>query len=121
MLEDRFRGHPLVSQCVVVGDQRPFIAALVTLDAEMLPGWLSSHGLPVMSVSEAAEHPEVLAAMHRAAERANKAVSRAESIRKVRVLTTDFTEANGYLTPSLKVKRSLVLKDFADQVDAIYG
>ena len=121
VLEDRFRGHPLVSQCVVVGDQRPFIAALVTLDAEMLPGWLASHGLPGMSVPEAAEHPEVLAALHRAAERANKAVSRAESIRKVRVLTTDFTEANGYLTPSLKVKRSLVLKDFADQVDAIYG
>jgi long-chain acyl-CoA synthetase len=120
VLEDRLRGHPLVSQCVVVGDGRPFIAALVTLDADMLPGWLSSHGLPVMDVAAAARHPEVLAALDRAAERANEAVSRAESIRKVTVLTTDFTEANGYLTPSMKVKRARVLADFADRVDAIY-
>ena len=120
VLEDRFRGHPLVSQCVVVGDQRPFIGALVTLDPEMLPGWLSARGLPAMSVTEAAVHPEVLSALHRAAERANEAVSRAESIRKIRVLTTDFTEKNGYLTPSLKVKRALVLTDFAGEVDALY-
>ncbi len=107
------RGHPLVSQCVVVGDARPFIAALVTLDADMLPGWLSSHGLPAMDVAAAAAHPEVIAALDRAAERANEAVSRAESIRKVAVLPIDFTETNGYLTPSLKVKRSQVLADFA--------
>ena len=121
VLEDRFRGHPLVSQCVVVGDQRPFIAALVTLDAEMLPGWLAARGLREMPVAEAAVHPEVLAALHRAAERANEAVSRAESIRKIRVLTSDFTEKNGYLTPSLKVKRARVLEDFASEVDAIYA
>ncbi|MGP7960703.1 AMP-dependent synthetase/ligase [Sanguibacter sp. A247] len=121
VLEDRFRGHPLVSQCVVVGDQRPFIAALVTLDPEMLPGWLAARGLPAMGVTEAGAHPEVLAALHRAAERANEAVSRAESIRKIHVLPTDFTEANGYLTPSLKVKRALVLADFSDEVDAIYA
>lgn len=121
VLEDRFRGHPLVSQCVVVGDGRPYIAALVTLDAEMLPGWLASHGLPEMDVAAAATHPEVLAALDRAAERANEAVSRAESIRKVSVLDVDFTEANGYLTPSLKVKRARVLADFADQIDAVYA
>ncbi|QTE30478.1 AMP-dependent synthetase/ligase [Pengzhenrongella sicca] len=121
VLEDRLRGHPLVSQVVVVGDQRPFIAALVTLDAEMLPGWLGSHGLPPMDVAAAATHPAVLAALDRASERANKAVSRAESIRKLSVLTLDFTEANGYLTPSLKVKRAAVIRDFAAQVDAIYG
>ena len=120
MLEDRLRGHPLVSQVVVVGDQRPFIGALVTLDAEMLPGWLSNHGLPAMSVDEAATDPAVLEALDRAAERANEAVSRAESIRKLRVLTTDFTEANGYLTPSLKVKRALILKDFAADIDTLY-
>jgi long-chain acyl-CoA synthetase len=120
VLEDRLRGHPLVSQVVVVGDQRPFIGALVTLDAEMLPGWLSNHGLPAMSVDEAATTPAVLEALDRAAERANEAVSRAESIRKLRVLTTDFTEANGYLTPSLKVKRALVLKDFATDIDTLY-
>ena len=87
----------------------------------MLPGWLASHSLPRMDVSTAAAHPDVLAALDRAAVRANAAVSRAESIRKLSVLTVDFTEANGYLTPSMKVKRSAVLRDFAGQVDAIYG
>ncbi len=121
MLEDRLRGHPLVSQVVVVGDGRPFIGALVTLDPEMLVGWLTTHGLPPMSVEQAAKNPEVLAALDRAVDRANEAVSRAESIRKITVLTTDFTEVNGYLTPSLKVRRAAVLSDFADQVDALYG
>ncbi|WP_066463699.1 AMP-dependent synthetase/ligase [Sanguibacter suarezii] len=121
MLEDRLRGHPLVSQCVVVGDQRPFIAALVTLDGEMLPGWLRSHGLPPMDVATASSALEVLEALDRAVDRANEAVSRAESIRKIRVLTTDFTEENGYLTPSLKVKRALVLKDFQPEIEQIYA
>ncbi|WP_019148575.1 AMP-dependent synthetase/ligase [Timonella senegalensis] len=121
VLEDRLRGHPIVSQVVAVGDQRPFIGALVTLDREMLPGWLKSHGLPAMEVSEAATNPSVLAALDRAVNRANQAVSRAESIRKITVLTTDFTEANGYLTPSLKVKRALVLRDFAPVIDDLYG
>ncbi|WP_435299774.1 AMP-dependent synthetase/ligase [Timonella sp. A28] len=121
MLEDRLRGHPIVSQVVVVGDQRPFIGALVTLDKEMLPGWLKSHGLPAMEVSEAAANVSVLAALDRAVNRANQAVSRAESIRKIKVLTTDFTEVNGYLTPSLKVKRALVLHDFVQTIDDLYG
>ncbi|WP_159792314.1 AMP-dependent synthetase/ligase [Puerhibacterium puerhi] len=121
VLEDRLRGHPLVSQVVVVGDQRPFIAALVTLDPEMLPGWLATHGLPEMSVAEARQDPTVLEHLERAVGRANEAVSRAESIRKIHVLEDDFTEANGYLTPSLKVKRPLVLRDFADVIDAIYA
>ncbi|WP_425954572.1 AMP-dependent synthetase/ligase [Xylanimonas sp. McL0601] len=121
LLEDRLRSHPLVSQVVVVGDQRPFIGALVTLDAEMLPGWLSTHGLPNMPVSEARTNPDVLAALDRAVSRANEAVSRAESIRKIHILENDFTEANGYLTPSLKVKRPLVIKDFADTIDSLYA
>jgi long-chain acyl-CoA synthetase len=121
LLEDRLRSHPLVSQVVVVGDQRPFIGALVTLDTEMLPGWLANHGLPEMSVAEARENPDVLAHLDRAVARANEAVSRAESIRKIKVLEGDFTEANGYLTPSLKVKRALVLKDFASTIDDLYG
>ncbi len=120
VLEDRLRGHPLVSQVVVVGDQRPFIGALVTLDPEMLPGWLSNHGLPPMDVVAAGQSPEVLAALDRAVARANEAVSRAESIRKIRVLPIDLTEANGYLTPSLKVKRAQVLKDFAADIDTLY-
>ncbi|ASR54207.1 long-chain fatty acid--CoA ligase [Cellulomonas sp. PSBB021] len=120
VLEDRLRGHPIVSQVVVVGDQRPFIGALVTLDAEMLPGWLANHGLPAMDVVTAGEHPAVLEALDRAVARANEAVSRAESIRKIAVLPTDLTEANGYLTPSLKVKRTRVLADFAPQIEELY-
>ncbi|MPV38177.1 AMP-binding protein [Georgenia subflava] len=121
VLEDRLRGHPLVSQVVVVGDARPFVGALVTLDEDMLPGWLANHSLPAMSVAEAAENPQVLAALDRAVTRANEAVSRAESIRKIRVLTQDFTIENDYLTPSQKVKRAKVLADFADEVEKIYG
>ncbi|MCL2465916.1 MAG: AMP-dependent synthetase/ligase [Micrococcales bacterium] len=120
VLEDRLRGHPLVSQVVVVGDKRPFIGALVTLDAEMLPGWLATHDLPPMDMTVASRHPRVLAALDAAVERTNEVVSRAESIRKIKVLDTDFTEANGYLTPSTKVKRGLVLRDFAAQVDELY-
>ena len=121
LLEDRLRGHPLVSQVVVVGGGKPFIAALLTIDEGMLPGWLAGHDLPPMDVPTAARSHAVLAALERAATRASSVVSRAESIRKVHVLDSDFTEANGYLTPSLKVKRSVVLRDFADQVEELYG
>jgi long-chain acyl-CoA synthetase len=120
VLEDRLRGHPLVSQVVVVGDAKPFIGALLTLDAEALPGWLATHGMPEMDVATAAQDAQVRAHLDRAVERTNKAVSRAESIRKYTVLTTDFTIANDYLTPSLKVKRALVLKDYAGEVEALY-
>lgn len=119
VLEDRIRAHALVSQCVVVGDQRPFVAALITLDAEMLPTWLSNQGLPEMSVTEAAAHPQVQESLQGAIDRANRAVSRAESIRKYEILDEDFT-LDDYLTPKLSVKRNLVLRDFADQIDTLY-
>jgi len=119
-MEDSLRGHPLVSQCVVVGDQRPFVAALITLDEEMLPGWLSARDLPEMTPAQAAEHPVVLEALERAVKRTNKKVSRAESIRRFELLETDFTVENNYLTPSLKVKRNLVLRDFAETIDGLY-
>ncbi|MDO4899135.1 long-chain fatty acid--CoA ligase [Actinomyces sp.] len=121
ILEDRLRGHPLVSQVLVIGDGEPFISALVTLDREMLPQWLTNHNLPEMDVVEASSHPQVLAALDRAVARTNRAVSRAESIRTYRVLTADFTEANGLLTPSLKVKRSLVMDTYAEVVADIYS
>ncbi|MDR0626528.1 MAG: long-chain fatty acid--CoA ligase [Bifidobacteriaceae bacterium] len=121
VLEDRLRGHPLVSQVVVVGDGRPFVGALITLDEEMLPGWLANHGLPPLSLAEAREDPAVWASLERAVGRTNQAVSRAESIRKFIILEDDFTELNGYLTPSLKIKRSKVLKDFADKIDELYN
>lgn len=120
VLEDRVRSHPLVSQVVVVGDAQPFIAALVTLDAESLPNWLSARGLEPLTLEQAKTNPEVLAALDQAVQRANKAVSRAESIRKFSILDTDFTVENGYLTPSLKVKRNLVLEDFTAAVNDLY-
>lgn len=121
VLEDRLRSHPLVSQCIVVGDQKPFIAALVTLDADMWPLWASAHDLEGVSIEDARTHPKVLEALQQAVDRANEAVSRAESIRKFAVLPGDFTEDNGYLTPSLKLKRSVVMKDFDADVEKLYA
>ncbi len=121
ILEDRLRSHVLVSQCMVVGDQRPFIAALVTLDTEMLPTWLSNHGKPPMDVKAAAQDPDVRAESQGAVDAANLAVSKAESIRKFLILDTDFTEAGGHLTPKLSLKRAVVLKEFAPQVESLYS
>lgn len=120
-LEDRLRSHPIISQAVVVGDQKPFIGALVTLDAEALPQWLANHNLPSMTVADAVKDPQVFAAIDRAVKRVNEKVSRAESIRKFTILPTDFTVENGYLTPSLKLKRNVVLEAFAGKVREIYG
>ncbi|WP_129339242.1 AMP-dependent synthetase/ligase [Cellulomonas endophytica] len=120
VLEDRLRAHPLVSQVVVVGDSRPYVGALLTLDPEGVPGWLAAHGKPAMSVVEAAQDPDVVAALEAAVERTNAAVSRAESIRRWRVLDRDLTIAGGHLTPKLSVRRAEVLKDFAEDVEALY-
>lgn len=120
MLEDRLRAHPLVSQCMVVGDQRPFIACLVTLDAEMLPLWLSNHGKPALDVATAAADPDVRGEVQSAVDRANLSVSKAESIRRFLILDTDFTEAGGHLTAKLSIKRAAVMKDFADAVEELY-
>jgi long-chain acyl-CoA synthetase len=120
VLEDRLRAHPLVSQTIVVGDGKPFIAALVTLDPDMLPTWLKNNDLPEMSVEQAAENEAVQAEVQRAVDEANKAVSKAESIRRFRLLSVDFTEEAGYMTPSLKLKRNVVMKDFAHEVDELY-
>ena len=120
VLEDRVRSHPLVSQVVVVGDAKPFIAALLTLDPEALGPWLAARGLPELTLAEAKTNPDVLAALDQAVQRANKAVSRAESIRKFTILDGDFTVENDYLTPSLKVKRNLVLRDYTETVEELY-
>ncbi|MCL2788496.1 MAG: AMP-dependent synthetase/ligase [Micrococcales bacterium] len=121
LLEDRLRGHPLVSQCVVVGDAKPYVAALITLDAEMLPGWLKIHSLPEMDIEAARRNDQVQASIQRAVDRTNEAVSRAESIRRFSIIPGDFTELNGYLTPSLKVKRSMVLRDYGDVIEEMYS
>ncbi|GAA1143043.1 AMP-dependent synthetase/ligase [Ornithinicoccus hortensis] len=120
-LEDRLRAHVLVGQCMVVGEGRPFIAALVTLDEEMWPTWSANHGLEGVSLEEARTHEAVVAAVQEGVDQANKSVSRAESIRSFTILAKDFTEANGYLTPSLKLRRHVVVKDFADEIEALYN
>jgi long-chain acyl-CoA synthetase len=122
VLEDRIRAHRLVSQCIVVGDNRPFIAALITLDEEALPGWLESKGKPTGATpAELRDDPELLAELDAAVKDANKAVSQAEAIKKFRVLSSDFTEDNGMLTPSLKLKRSVVMKEYDADVEGLYA
>ncbi|HVB42213.1 MAG TPA: AMP-dependent synthetase/ligase [Streptosporangiaceae bacterium] len=122
VLEDRLRAHPLISQCMVVGDNRPFIACLITLDPEALELWKQQHGKPASATpADLAADAELLSELQAAVDDANKAVSRAESIRKFRILGFDFTEASGHLTPSLKVKRSVVSKDYAAEIEALYG
>jgi long-chain acyl-CoA synthetase len=122
VLEDRLRAHRLVSQCIVVGDQRPFIGALITLDAEALPAWLESKGKPAGQTPEQVrEDPELLAEIDAAVKDANKAVSHAEAIKRFTILGTDFTEDNGMLTPSLKLKRAVVMKEFDAEVESLYS
>jgi long-chain acyl-CoA synthetase len=120
VLEDRLRAHWLVSQCVVVGDRRPFIGCLVTLDAEVLDEWASAHGRPDRSAAALREDPEIHAIIDHAIGTANAAVSQAEAIRQFRILDTDFSEAGGQLTPTLKVKRDIVVRQFAAEVELLY-
>jgi long-chain acyl-CoA synthetase len=121
-LEDGIREHPLIGQVVVVGEGKPFVAALVTLDREMLPGWCESRGIsPALSGHEAAYDERVLSAVQEAIDAANGRVSRAESVRSFTILDTDLSEASGHLTPKLTIKRSVILKDFAADIDHIYS
>jgi long-chain acyl-CoA synthetase len=120
-LEDPLRANPLIGQAVVIGDQKPFVAALISLDSEMLPIWLANHGADKsMSLSEAAKSPLVLAEIQVAVDRVNKHFSKAESIRKFVIVDRELTEESGHLTPSLKVKRDVVVRDFAPSVEEIY-
>ncbi|WP_307037061.1 long-chain fatty acid--CoA ligase [Arthrobacter sp. B3I4] len=122
LLEDQIRADALVSQVLVVGDNRPFIGALVTLDEEALPGWLQRHGLPASTtVAEATGNPAVQAAVQELINKANQSVSQAEAIKSFRIVPSDFTEASGHLTPSMKVKRAQVLKDFEDVIEEMYA
>jgi long-chain acyl-CoA synthetase len=121
-LEDPIRANPIVGQVVVVGDQKPFIGALVTLDSEMLPVWLNNNGEAAdMPLEEAARHPKVIAEVQRAVDAANARVSRAESIRKFTILPLEFSEASGHLTPKLSIKRNVIVKDFAADIEAMYA
>ena len=121
VLEDRLRAHPLVSQCVVVGDAQPFIGCLVTIDAEALGPWADKSGKPAGKVSDLVDDPDLRAEIQRGVDEANKAVSHAEAIKKFVILPDDLSEESGTLTPSLKVKRSVVLAQYADTVTALYA
>ena len=121
-LEDPIRANPIISQVVVAGDKKPFVSALITLDAEMLPTWLGNNGVEAtLSLSEAARHPVVLEEVQRAIDAANERVSRAESIRKFHILPVELTEATGHLTPKMSIKRQVILNDFAAEIEALYA
>lgn len=120
VLEDRLRAHPLVSQCVVVGDARPFIAALITIDQESLKSWVVANKKQSSAIAELASDPQLISVIQTAVDDANKAVSKAESIRKFRILTTDFTIAGGQLTAKLSVKRHVIAQEFATEIEALY-
>jgi long-chain acyl-CoA synthetase len=121
VLEDRIRAHPLISQCMVVGDQQPFIACLVTIDPEAFDPWKERTGKPASAtVADLLDDPDLRAEVQGAVDDANKAVSKAEAIRKFSILPRDFSEEGGEMTPSLKVRRHVVLKQYAEDVAALY-
>ncbi|WP_300344916.1 long-chain fatty acid--CoA ligase [Nesterenkonia sp.] len=121
-LEDQIRADAIVSQVVVVGDGRPFVAALITLDPETLPAWLERKGIPTDTpMAELIKHPEIVQHVQSVVDKANQSVSRAESIREFRLLEEDFTIESGHLTPSMKIRRADVMKDYAEVVDQLYA
>ncbi|OOK71765.1 long-chain-fatty-acid--CoA ligase FadD15 [Mycobacterium kansasii] len=121
VLEDQLRAHPMISQAMVVGDAKPFIGALITIDPEAFVGWKQRNSKPAdASVGDLAIDPDLVAEIDAAVKQANLAVSHAESIRKFRILGVDFTEDTGELTPTMKVKRKVVAEKFADEIEAIY-
>jgi long-chain acyl-CoA synthetase len=122
ILEDRMRMHALISQCMVVGDGRPFVGVLVTIDAETFGPWKERHGKPAgATVADLRDDPDLKAEVQAAVDDANKAVSRAESIRKFRILDGDFTQEQGHLSAKLGIKRSVLAKEFAHEIEALYS
>ncbi len=121
-LEDRIRAHPLVSQAMVIGDGQPYVSALVTIDEEAFPAWKEKHGKPADATpADLRDDPDLVAEVQAAVDDANTTVSRAESVRRFRILGSDFTQEAGHITPSLKVKRNVVAKDFAQDIAALYS
>ncbi len=119
VLEDRLRAHALVDQCLVVGDGQPFIGALVTIDRETFPAWAEQHGKSA-DLDALIDDPDLVAAVQEAVDEANKAVSKAESIRKFTILPGEWTEEGGQLTPSLKLKRRVVMRESREEIEALY-
>ncbi|WP_040791974.1 AMP-dependent synthetase/ligase [Nocardia paucivorans] len=122
LLEDPLRAHPLIGQVMVVGDGKPFVAALITLDSEALPGWKERHGVADdLPIEQLVEHTELVAEVEAAVAEANKSVSRAEQIKKIRILAAEWTQETGELTPKMSLKRAVVMKKYGDEVEKIYG
>src|SRR3954451_11756964 len=122
IMEDKLRAHPLISQAMAVGDAKPFVAALITIDPEAFPGWKQRNGKDAnATVGDLASDPDLMAEVELAIKEANEAVSKAEAIRKFRILPVDFTEDTGELTPTLKVKRKVVAQKFASDIEALYA
>ncbi len=121
-IEDPLRAHPLIGQVVVIGDAKPFIGALISLDPEMVPVWSEQNGITEkLTLAEATKNPAIRAEIQKAVDEVNQRFSNAEQIKEFEILDVELTEASGHLTPSLKIKRAQVLKDFATQVDRIYA
>jgi long-chain acyl-CoA synthetase len=121
-LEDPLRASPIIGQAVVIGDQRPFVAALLSLDPEMMPVWLANNGQPSdLTLAQAAKNPRVLQELKKAVDEVNATVSNAEAIKKFEVIDSELSEKSGHLTPSLKIKREAVTRDFAPIIEQIYG
>ncbi|CAN2205916.1 FAA1 Long-chain acyl-CoA synthetases (AMP-forming) [Candidatus Nanopelagicaceae bacterium] len=120
VLEDRLRAHPLVSQCMVVGDNQPFIAALITIDPDMAKGWIAANHKTGATIATLVNDPDLIAVIQTAVDEANKAVSKAESIRKFAILADDFSIAGGQLTAKLSVKRHVVAQQYASTIEALY-
>lgn len=119
-LENWLRSHPLISQCMVVGDRRPYVSALITLDMDGVTHWRRMHGKHPVPAELLVSDTELRAILQRAVDEANKLVSRPESIRRFAILPTDFTEMDGHLTPSMKLRRDAVMRDFAAVVEGLY-
>ena len=122
VIEDRIRAHPLIGECMVVGDRKPFIACLITIDPEFFPTWKKLNGKPdAASVADLLQDADLLAAVQSAVDDGNAAVSHAEAVKKFHILDTVFTEESGHVTPSLKLKRAVVAKDFGAEIEALYS
>jgi long-chain acyl-CoA synthetase len=120
-LEDQLRAHPMISQAIVVGDNKPFISALLTVDVEALTSWASEHGIDGAGMADLLRHPDLVGLLQSAIDVVNKTVSRAESIRKFAVLPQDLTIDAGELTPTLKVRRAVVGEAYGDVIDGLYS
>ncbi|MCK8671844.1 long-chain fatty acid--CoA ligase [Rhodococcus sp. HM1] len=122
VLEDSLRAHPLISQVIVVGDGKPFIGALITLDPEALPGWKERNNVPAdATVADLIKNPDLIAEIDAAVAETNKKVSKAEAIKKYRILDVDFSVESGELTPTLKLKRNIIHEVHGAEIAAIYG